>query len=130
MTQVVLISGALFGAPKSRIDRNGNPYTMAKIRVSAGRDVQFWSVFAFAAQVFEELGLLDDGDQVAIQGAMRAEIYEAAQRARVSLTLIADYVLALRSPQMSGEGGRRFSEVAAPDDDRAFDDEASGASTP
>jgi single-stranded DNA-binding protein len=98
MSASVLIKGVVFKAPEQRMSKAGNAFTMATVRVPAGEAAQFWRVFAFGDHARADLDLLGDGDHVAIQGLMTAEIYQAAQGPRVSLAVTADHVLAQRQP--------------------------------
>ena len=55
-------------------------------------------VLAFSESEQAELMRLGDGDAVSMQGALRVETYVKDGDTKVSLTCIADYVLALRQP--------------------------------
>jgi single-stranded DNA-binding protein len=93
-----LVKGALHKAPEQRTSKNGNPFTMATVRVRNGNETEFWRIFAFSDQARGELDRLGDGDVVAIQGPFEAKIYDAERGPRVSLSITADHVLALRQP--------------------------------
>jgi hypothetical protein len=58
-------------------------------------------VTAFSESVQTELMRLADGDSCCVQSAFKAELYQReAGEARVSLSIIADHVLALRQPKI------------------------------
>lgn len=104
MTAHVLISGALFRAPERKISRSGKSYVSATIRVRDGDAAQFWRVTIFSDSAGEELMRLSAGDAVSAQGPMSAELYRPDDgEPRLSLSLIADHVLALRQPKKSRE---------------------------
>ena len=61
--------------------------------------MQWWKVVAFSESAQSELMRLGEGDAGSVQGALKAEIYEASSgEKRVSLGVIGDHVLALRQP--------------------------------
>lgn len=94
-----LVQGVLFKDPESRTSRSGNPFTMATIRAKDGDAFVFWKVFCFSESQQGELGRLRAGDALACQGSFRAEIYvPPGAEPRVSLTMTADQVLALKQP--------------------------------
>ena len=94
----VLVKVTLHKAPQQRISKNGNPFSIATGRESAGGEVRWWKIFAFADSARAEIDRLDEGDVVAVQGQFGAEIWNAAEGPRVSLSVTADHVLALRQP--------------------------------
>ena len=99
MTAHVLLQGSLAKAPESRISRQGNPFVMATLRVSAGNEIQFWRAFVFSESAQAELMRLGEGDSLAVQGSPKFEIYRPeAGEPRVSLSITVDYILALRQP--------------------------------
>lgn len=104
MTAHALISGALHNAPESRISKNGNAYATATVRVSVGNEIQFWRIFAFSESARDELMRLREGDVLAAQGSLKAEVYTSRDgEARISYALTADHVLALRQPPKQRE---------------------------
>jgi hypothetical protein len=52
-------------------------------------------VLAFSESIQAELMRLADGDAISVQGALKAELYDKDGEKRFSLSIIADYVLAL-----------------------------------
>jgi single-stranded DNA-binding protein len=98
MTAHALIQGTLFRAPEQKISKNDKQYIIATVRAKGGDAFQFWHVVAFSETAQGELLRLGDGDAVSVQGAMKAELYQPdGGPARVSLSIIADAVLALRA---------------------------------
>jgi single-stranded DNA-binding protein len=99
LTAHALIQGTLFRSPERKVSRGGKPYVSATIRVRDGEGSQFWRVTVFSEGAGEEMMRLQDGDAVSAQGVMKAEIYKPDDgEPRVSLSLVADQVLALRQP--------------------------------
>ncbi|MGD9656203.1 MAG: single-stranded DNA-binding protein [Methylocystis sp.] len=104
MTAHALITGAVFRSPERKISRGGKPYVSATIKCRDGEGSQFWRVTIFSESAGEEMMRLADGDSVSAQGALRAEIYRPDDgEPRLSLSLVADHVLALRQPKKSRE---------------------------
>lgn len=99
MTAHVLLQGSIAKAPESRISRQGNPFVMATLRVSAGSEIQFWRAFVFSESAQAELMRLGEGDSLACQGVPKFELFRPeAGEPRVSLSITVDHVLALRQP--------------------------------
>lgn len=99
MSAAILLQGKLERAPESRTSRNGNNFATTTIRVSAGSELQFWRLFVFSESAQTELARLDVGDAVAVQGVPKFEIWRPDNgEPRVSLSVTADHVLALRQP--------------------------------
>jgi single-stranded DNA-binding protein len=99
MSAHVLISGVLYRQPEQRTSKAGKPFVTATIRAKDGDGAQFWRVTAFLETVCGELLHLSDGDSLSVQGTMKAELYQPdGGEPRISLSVIADAVLALRQP--------------------------------
>jgi single-stranded DNA-binding protein len=98
MSAHVLVTGALFRQPEQRTSKAGKPFVTAKIRAKDGDSTQWWKVLAFSESAGAELLRLGDGDAVSAQGQLKAELYERDGETRLSLSIIADVVLALRQP--------------------------------
>jgi single-stranded DNA-binding protein len=99
MTAFAIITGALFKAPEQKQSKAGKPFVSATVKCGAGEQTQWWRVIAFSETAQAELLRLGDGDAVSVQGSMKAEIYQRDGSApRVSLSITADNVLALRQP--------------------------------
>jgi single-stranded DNA-binding protein len=97
MSASILLQGKLERAPESRVSRNGNSFATATIRVSAGNESHFWRLFVFSESAQAELGRLEVGDAVAVQGTPKFEVWRPENgEPRVSLSVTADHVLALR----------------------------------
>jgi single-stranded DNA-binding protein len=126
MSVLVLVSGTLFRAPEQRTSKASKPFVTTKIKATSGGELQFWSVAAFSESAQAELLRLNVGDALAVQGAVRIEQYERDGETRISFSVTADSVLALRhpprqrekkdtKPQPSGQSARPAA--------RAFDDD-------
>jgi single-stranded DNA-binding protein len=99
LTAFAIVTGSLFRAPEQRTSKAGKPYVTATIRVKDGDALQWWRVTAFSESAQAELVRLGDGDGVSVQGAFKAELYQPESgEPKVSLSIVADRVLALRQP--------------------------------
>jgi single-stranded DNA-binding protein len=99
MSAFAIFTGSLFRAPKQRTSKAGKPFVTATIRAKDGDALQWWRVTAFSESAQAELMRLGDGDGVSVQGAFKAELYTPdGGEPKVSLSIIADRVLALRQP--------------------------------
>jgi single-stranded DNA-binding protein len=99
MTAFAIVTGALFRAPEQRTSKSGKPFVTATIRAKDGEASQWWRITAFSETAQAELMRLVDGDACSVQGAFKAELYQPeGGEAKVSLSIIADRVLALRQP--------------------------------
>lgn len=102
MSVAVLLQGNLERGPETRIDKNGKPYIAASVRVSISKSLQFWWVLAFDETAKYELTRLDPGDCVCVQGRPQFDVYKNESGAsRVSLTVIAEKIIALYQPDNS-----------------------------
>jgi single-stranded DNA-binding protein len=100
MTILALVSGALFKTPESRQSKAGKTFVSATIKSSDGNAMTFVRLVCFSETVCAELMRLKEGDQLAVQGALKAELYRPdGGEPKVSLSLIADNVLAVRQPK-------------------------------
>ena len=95
--------GQLFREPEQRTSKAGKPFVTATIRAKDGEAAQWWKVLAFAETARAELMRLTDGDALSVQGALQAETYEKDGATRLSLSVVADQVLALRQPRRATE---------------------------
>ena len=116
-----LISGSLTKNPEQKSSKSGNPYVVATIRTKDGQESQFWRIMAFSESVREELTRLRDGDALAVQGVMRAEVWTPeGGEPRINLSVIADAVLVARQPKKaSAERPETISASKEPILDRA-----------
>jgi single-stranded DNA-binding protein len=111
MSAYALIAGQLFRAPERRTSKAGKPFVTATIFVKDGEAAQWWKLLAFSESAQAELMRLADSDALSVQGQLKAETYEKDGVTRLSLSVIADRVLALRQPARknadAGYAGRR-----------------------
>ena len=103
MSAFVLVTGTIFRKPEQRQSKAGKPFVTATVRAKDGDTSQFWKVVVFSEPAQAELLRLQDGDAVTLQGAMRAELYEKDGQHRISYSIVADAVLALRQPAKKRE---------------------------
>jgi single-stranded DNA-binding protein len=94
----VLISGTLFREAEQRTSKAGKPFATATVKAKDGETAQWWKVLAFSETVQAELMRLTDGDALSVQGVLKAELYEKDGATKLSLSVVADHVLALRQP--------------------------------
>ena len=95
MSAHVLVTGTLFRPPEQRTSKAHKRFVTATIRAKDGDESQWWKVLAFSESIQAELMRLADGDAISVQGALKAELYDKDGEKRFSLSIIADYVLAL-----------------------------------
>ena len=101
MTTRVRVLGTLFHAPESRTLKTGAAKataTTATLKAKDGNHTQFWRIAAFSEPVQAELMRLTAGDAVAVEGALKAELYDRNGQSDLSFGVIADDVLPLRQP--------------------------------
>ena len=120
MTAFAIVTGSLFKAPSLRASKTGRPYVTATIRAKDGEASQWWRVMAFSESAQAELMRLNEGDSCCVQGAFKAELYPPeGTPPKVSLSIIADHVLALRQPPMERKA-KTHGGAAAFDDSIPF----------
>lgn len=85
-----LISGKVVGTPSQRTSKNGNHFTVAKVRVPNGDEAMFCNVICFAVGVQAALLALGDGDAVALAGSLKVGTWQAkdgTHRASLDMTV-------------------------------------------
>jgi single-stranded DNA-binding protein len=103
MTALALIAGAIFKAAERRESKTaGRSFVVATIRTRDGNASDFWNVTAFDGMAQDELARLEFGDQVSVQGRLQVELYTKDGVSKISRSLVADRVLALRQPARRG----------------------------
>ena len=116
MTAHALISGVLFRAPEQKTSKAGKLYVSATVKFKDGEALQFWRLTAVLETAQVELMRLSEGDALSAQGAMKAELYrpEGGEQ-RISLSMIADHVTALRQPtRISGADREKRPRASKP----------------
>jgi single-stranded DNA-binding protein len=109
----ILVTGALFKAPEGRTSKSGKVFVTATLRAKDGDAMTFIRIVAFSETVQAELLRLREGDSLSVQGAFKAGLYKPeGGEAKLSLSMIADQVLALRQPPKD----RKAKGAAGPDD--------------
>lgn len=105
MSASVLVHGVIFKTPEQRQNKAGGTYVLATLRTREGDAVQYWRVLGFNSSTQEELLRLDDGDSVAVQGTLRADIYKPEHgEPRVSLNIMCDRAIGVRTEPPKGTG--------------------------
>jgi len=109
-----LVAGTLFHVPEQKTSKAGKPYITATLKVKDGDSSQFWRVTAFSEAVSAELMRLSEGDAVSAQGILKVETYQKNDETKISLSIIADHILALRQPPREKAAGEQRQAVRYP----------------
>ncbi len=90
-----LIAGHLVGLAETRQGKNGSSFALAKVKATAGDgESLIINVIAFAAEASAALMALDDGDAVALSGALTPKVWTDKQgNTRPALDMVATQVL-------------------------------------
>lgn len=92
-----LIAGHLVGLAETRQGKNGSSFALAKVKATAGDgdgESLIVNVIAFAAEAGAALMALDDGDAVALAGALTPKVWTDKQgNTRPALDMVATQVL-------------------------------------
>jgi single-stranded DNA-binding protein len=96
----ILISGSIFREPQQRTSASGKRYVVTTLKAAAAENAtsDFWSVLAFGDTAGNALMNLAIGERVTIQGGLKLEVFEKDGQARISRSIFADHVMALRQP--------------------------------
>ena len=74
-----LVSGKLYGKPQTRTAGNGKTFVTAKLRTASGNgESLFVNCITFDKATGDCLLALDDGDSVALSGALTPKVYTPA----------------------------------------------------
>jgi single-stranded DNA-binding protein len=119
-----LVSGKLYGTATSRTGASGKAFVTAKLRAAAGDgDALFVNVIAFDDKAKAALLALDDGDSVALAGALSPKVWtDKHGDSKPALDMVAHAVLTayhVQRKRKAVQGGGRESE---PSPDDGFDD--------
>lgn len=102
MTVHVLVTGTLFRAAERRTSSTGKSYVKAALRSAAvdNSGSEFFDVLTFSETAGDELLRLETNERVAIQGALKLELYAPEGKPpKIQRTIFVDHVLALRAPR-------------------------------
>lgn len=91
-----LISGRMYGSAKQGTGKTGNTYTTAKVKAAAAGNSEtlLCSIIAFDDKAQAALLALDDGDSVAVSGALTPKVWtDKAGDTRPTLDLVCHAVL-------------------------------------
>lgn len=90
-----LVAGKLVGVAETRQGKNGSSFALAKVKATAGDgESLIVNVIAFATEAGAALMALDDGDAVALSGALTPKVWTDKQgNTRPALDMIATQVL-------------------------------------
>jgi single-stranded DNA-binding protein len=104
MTAHVLVTGTLYRPPEQRVSKTGRNFVVATLRADyRDRETQWWKVACFSETAQAELMRLSEGDAVSCQGALQVETYDKDGETKLSLSIRADQVLALKQPPRQRE---------------------------
>jgi hypothetical protein len=110
MTVSVMVTAALGKQPTQRTSKNGNVYLTASLRVMAGNETEWWNLLCFSENAQAEIMRLEVAERLSCQGGLKVELYRGNDgEARISRTVVADVILALRQPPRE----RKSSNAAA-----------------
>ena len=92
-----LIAGTLVGLAEMRQGKNDTRFALAKVKATAGDgESLIVNVIAFASEAASALMALDDGDAIAITGALTPKVWTDKQgNTRAALDMIASNVLSV-----------------------------------
>ena len=92
-----LISGTIVGLAERRQGKSETSFVLAKVKANAGDgDSLMVNVIAFAAEPCAALMALDDGDAVALAGALTPKVWTDKQgNTRPALDMVATRVLTI-----------------------------------
>jgi single-stranded DNA-binding protein len=90
-----LITGTLVGLAEQRQGKNDTAFVLAKVKAQPGEgDPLIVNVIAFAAEARAALLALDEGDTLAVSGALTPKVWTDKQgNTRPALDLVASQVL-------------------------------------
>lgn len=90
-----LIAGRMYGSAKQGTGKAGSTYTTAKVKAAAGNgETLLCSVIAFDDKAQAALLALDDGDSVAVSGALTPKVWtDKAGDTRPAVDLVCHAVL-------------------------------------
>lgn len=90
-----LIAGTLVGLAETRQGKNGSSFALAKVKATTGDgESLIVNVIAFATEASATLMALDDGDAVALAGALTPKVWTDKQgNTRPALDMVATQVL-------------------------------------
>jgi single-stranded DNA-binding protein len=90
-----LVAGTLVGLAEIRQGKNGTSFALAKVKATTGDgESLIVNVIAFATEASAALMALDDGDAVALAGALTPKVWTDKQgNTRPALDMVATQVL-------------------------------------
>jgi single-stranded DNA-binding protein len=101
----VLVSGTLFQAPEKRAVKRGRFCVTATLIAKDGDHTRLWPIVAFNETVQAELMRLSGGDAVAVQGSLRAELYDKAGETQLAFGVVAEHARGLRRADRKRKNG-------------------------
>jgi len=92
-----LVTGTLVGLAEERQGKNGSAFVVARVKAAPGEgESLIVNVIAFAAEARAALLALDEGDTLAVSGALTPKVWTDKQgNTRPALDLVASQVLSV-----------------------------------
>ena len=99
-----LVTGTLMEVAETREGKNDSRYTVAKVKATAGDgESLIVNVIAFSNEASHALLALDEGDTLALSGALTPKVWTDKQgNTRAALDLVATQVMSLYHAQQKG----------------------------
>jgi len=94
----VRVLGTLSDSPVPRKMKDGGLCVTAIVRAKDGNHTRFWHIAALSRTVQAALLHLSEGNPVAVQGTLKAEIRETNGEITLSFGVMAEHVLGLPPP--------------------------------
>jgi len=90
-----LVTGTLVGMAEQRLGKNDSSFVVAKVKAAPGEgESLIVNVIAFAAEACAALLALDEGDTLALSGALTPKVWTDKQgNTRPALDMVASQVL-------------------------------------
>ena len=112
-----LIGGRIQGQAAKKMGNSGKPYVVVKVRTATnGGDNLIVNVITFNHDVGEALLALDDGDSVALSGALTPKVWQPANgEPRVSVDLVAHAISSVYHVQRKRQAAQWRQESGKPD---------------
>lgn len=110
-----LIGGKLYGKATQRTGQNGKPFYTCKVRTpTTAGDTLFVNVITFSESVGAALLALDDGDSVALSGALTPKVWAPPSgEPRVVLDMVAYAAISSYNVTRKRQAARELEDAAA-----------------
>ncbi|MBO0733674.1 MAG: single-stranded DNA-binding protein [Methylocapsa sp.] len=113
MPAKVVVSGTLYRMAERRALAPGKSCVTATLLAMDGEHARLWPIVAFSEAVQSELMRLAAGDALAVQGSLRAELYDKNGETQLSFGVIAEHAVGMRQPDKGGQSEVRSTAPCA-----------------